>query len=644
MKRTLLTLIGLILLATSHLVMAVQPVESFSRLPKYKSPKLSPDGVKVAVVVNVQQEGGGMAVLSVLDGEKGSFKYLLKSDNEEVKINWYNWANEKTLLVSARFAGKRYGTDTAETRLFAVDVEEEKPELRLLIKPRGGVRNQHISQFQDKIIDYLPGDDDHVLIALDLDKATQPSVYKLNIYTKKLSRLEKGKRKVRTWMTDQQSNLRLGITLDYKKGDRKILVRKVNDDDWTTLFEYNTMEEPGVYPWGFDLDPDILYFTRYKDDLLALYKIKLSTGEETLVFADPERDVDGGLIYSAKDQSVMGIYHSNTATGRIYWDDSINRFQRGLDHALSDYDNYLVDFSQDLNTYILYSENDVSPGVYYLGDRKTGQLGLLFEQYPDIDPATLSSHDLVSYKARDGMTIEGYLSVPKNAAEGPYPLVLHPHGGPGARDVDGFDYWTSFFNSRGYAVFRPNFRGSDGYGYEFSQSQMKAWGLEMQDDLTDAVDWLVEEGVADPERVCIVGASYGGYAAAMGVVKTPEKFKCAVSFAGVMNLRRLVMDARQYVGYRLVKNQIGDDRSDLKARSPYYNAEKIRVPVLLIHGEKDLVVDVKQSRMMAEELEDLDKTFEYIELVNGDHYLSIQHNRHITFRAMDKFLAEHLKK
>ena len=641
MKRILFGVFALTCLFAPQLLAAVQPVEVFSRLPKFTSPKLAPNGAKVAAVVNMQAQG--LAVLTVLDIKSGQFKHLLKSDNEEIKINWFNWANDKTLLVSARFAGKRYRTDTAETRLFAVEVDDESPELRLLIKPKTGTRDQHYSQFQDRVIDYIPDDDDHVMIALDLDKPTQPSVYKLNIYTKRLSRQEKGKRKVRSWITDQQSKLRLGITLDYKTGHRKILARKVDSEDWYTLFEYNTMEDPGVYPWGFDSDPDLLYFSRYKNDFLALYSIRLSTGEEKLVFEDPERDVDGRLIYSRDGKKVLGITHGNTSTGRIYWDKSLHNLQRGLDAALPDYDNYLVGFSEDLNNYLLYSENDVSPGTYYLGNRKEGGLGLLFEQYPEMDSTKLASHDLVSYKARDGVTIEGYLSLPNVESEGPYPLILHPHGGPGARDVDGFDYWTAFFNSRGYAVFRPNFRGSTGYGYEFAQSQMQSWGLEMQDDLTDAVNWLVSEKIADPDKVCIVGASYGGYAAAMGAAKTPDLYKCAVSFAGVMSLQRLILDSRKYVNYKLVKNQIGEERSDRKARSPYYNAENIKIPLLLIHGEKDLVVDVVHSRMMADELEDLDKNFQYIELENGDHYLSIQRNRHATFKAMDEFLSKHLK-
>jgi dipeptidyl aminopeptidase/acylaminoacyl peptidase len=253
----------------------------------------------------------------------------------------------------------------------------------------------------------------------------------------------------------------------------------------------------------------------------------------------------------------------------------------------------------------------------------------------------LTEHKLVTYKARDGIEIEGYLTLPKNI-EGPVPAILHPHGGPGARDLSGFDYWTSFFTNRGYAVFRPNFRGSTGYGLEFAESQMQSWGLAMQDDLEDAALWLVKEGIAKKDKMCIVGASYGGYAAAMAAVKTPDLFQCAISFAGVTDLRQLVVRSRRYVNTKFVKKQIGSDTDDLKARSPYHNAEKIKIPMLIVHGEDDRIVDVSHSEKLAEELADLKRPVEFIELENGDHYLSIQRNRHQFFAAMDVFLKRHL--
>jgi dipeptidyl aminopeptidase/acylaminoacyl peptidase len=616
------------------------PVESFSQLPSHTRPNLSPSGNKIAYIRNYLSPE--IAVLTTVDLVSGKKQFLVKSDNEDSKISWFRWANEKTLIVSVRFVSRRYRTDTTETRLMAIDIDGEEPVQRQLVKPRSGIYNEgHISQFQDNIVSFLPHDPEHVLIALDLDVANLPGVYKLNVDTGKKSRIERGKLAIRDWMTDRQGNLRLGKALSYKNGDASIRYRVGDDDTWHKMFEFNALEESGITPLGFAKDPNILFYNAYKGDKKALFKINLLTKQSELVFEDENYDVDGSLIYSKKTNDVIGIFHSQSEDGRVYWDDSIGKFQQSLNMALPDSDVYLVDFSQDENTYLLYTENDFTPGMYYLGDRKGKEIIPLLDQYPELLPEVLTEHKFVTYTARDGTELEGYLTLPLNA-DGPVSAIIHPHGGPGARENDGFDYWTSFFANRGYAVFRPNFRGSTGYGYEFAQSQMQGWGLTMQDDLTDAANWLVEQKVAKQDSMCIVGASYGGYAAAMAAVKTPDLFKCAISFAGVTNLKKLVSRSRRYTNSKFVKKQIGDDSDDLEARSPYYHADKIKIPMLFIHGEDDRVVDVEQSQMMVEELKDLDAAVEFIELENGDHYLSIQRNRHKTFKAMDVFLKKHL--
>jgi dipeptidyl aminopeptidase/acylaminoacyl peptidase len=203
-----------------------------------------------------------------------------------------------------------------------------------------------------------------------------------------------------------------------------------------------------------------------------------------------------------------------------------------LANAIPEQSNYLLNTSTDQRKYLMYSQSSNTPGRFYIGDRDKGSLNYLFGEYAKIDPSVLSTSKRVVYKARDGLEIEAFITLPK-AGKAPYPLIVNPHGGPGARDTGGFDSWAQFFASRGYAVIQPNFRGSSGFGLEFSEAQMRAWGLQMQDDLTDAANWMVGEGYVDKDNMCIAGASYGGYAATMATVKTPDLFKCAVSFAGV---------------------------------------------------------------------------------------------------------------
>ncbi|GMM67503.1 S9 family peptidase [Alteromonas sp. MTD1] len=613
--------------------------EAFSALPTYWTPALSPNGDKIAFVQNTTGDNA-IAMLATYDLIEGKKHFLLQSDNERVKIRWYKWVNNERLVVSARYETRRGTTKVHDTRLLSIKYDgSDKGAFNLVnwerIKQRAG-NPRHIPQFHDDVIDWLPNDPDHILIALDAEVLGLPSVYKLNVNTGSVSRIERGKKKIRDWITDRQHNVRVGVSLDFESGERKVFLKE--GDDWRTLFEYNAMTEKGAYPLGFAKDPNILYYRGYKGDYKALFTLNVATNEHTEVFSDEGYDVDGSLIYSPVTNDAIGIRHD----GRHYWDERYVGLQNGINKGLPDYQNTLVSFSDDEQTYLVYSESDVLPGIYLIGNREKGSLDFLFQQYPLIDSASLSEHELIEFEARDGMKIEAYLTLPKG--DGPFPTIIHPHGGPGARDFSGFDYWTAYFTYKGYAVLRPNFRGSRGYGYSFAQSQMKGWGLAMQDDITDAAKYMVEKGHAEQGNMCIVGASYGGYAALMATVKTPDLFQCAVSFAGVSSLKHIVMHSRKFLNNEFVENQIGDDFDDLEARSPYYNVEGIKTPILLVHGEEDRVVRPLHSRYMADELEDYDKTFTYVELESGDHSLSIQRNRHRFFAEMDAFLSKYLKR
>jgi hypothetical protein len=242
------------------------PVESFSQLPSYIRPTLSPSGNKIAYIRNYQSPE--IALLTTVDLITGKKQHIVKSDNEERKIRWFTWVNEKTLLVSIVFAAKRYRTDTTETRLLAIDIDGDEPVQRQVVKTKRGMYDDgHVSQFQDSIVSFLPDDPEHVLIELDLDVANLPSVYKINVNTGRKSRITKGKMSVRSWMADRQGNLRLGEALSYKTGEAAIRVRIGDDDKWHKMFEFNALEEPGIAPLGFAKDPNILYYSAYQNGM-----------------------------------------------------------------------------------------------------------------------------------------------------------------------------------------------------------------------------------------------------------------------------------------------------------------------------------------------------------------------------------------
>ncbi|MCF2919699.1 prolyl oligopeptidase family serine peptidase [Pseudoalteromonas sp. APAL1] len=284
------------------------------------------------------------------------------------------------------------------------------------------------------------------------------------------------------------------------------------------------------------------------------------------------------------------------------------------------------------------------PGTYMLGNRDTNELTVFVSAFPDIDDTVYSGKKKISYKARDGLTIEGYLTLPVGYKKGDkLPTIVFPHGGPMARDYADFDYWTALLAYNGYAVLQPNFRGSSGYGHEFEMAAVQGFGKEMQDDLQDAANWLVGEGIAKKDKICIGGASYGGYAALMAVVKHPETFKCAASFAGVTDLERIVSKARYFTNKEIVRKQFGTDGDKLEKVSPVNFAKQINRPVLLVHGSDDNVVPVYHSREMEDELKDEGKDVTYIELEDGDHYLSHQPYRIKTLKAFLEFFDKNLK-
>jgi dipeptidyl aminopeptidase/acylaminoacyl peptidase len=622
-----------------------QSYQDFSALPAFEYAALSPSGTKIAFVRNDLESE--RSILMTMDLTTMKSQILLGSNNVQVKFNWYHWANDEDLLVSARYEFIEQGVRFYTTRLLTMkwDLADGKP--HQLITWRHTERfgqNNYTPQFQDTVIDWLPDDPKHILMALDFSRPHEPSVFKVEVGKKhpKITRLIKGKRKIREWITNQQGEISLAKSYDYDSGNVEIY-QVIDNTDYKLLFQYNAFTDKAITPLGFGLSPDILYYQKYKGEFKALYTLNLATGEETEILADDAYDVDGSLIYSQATREAIGVRHSNADGGRYYWQNPYAKLQASLDNILKDTQNTLVSFSQDDMQYIAYVQSDTQPGFYLYGDRVKGKITKLFDEYPNIDPKTLTPHKLVTYTARDNTEIEAYLTLPQSG-EAPYPTVIFPHGGPNAREYSGFDYWVSYFTSQGYAVLRPNFRGSSGYGFSFSQAQLKQWGMSMQDDVVDGTQWMIDQGLADKQRMCIVGASYGGYVALAAAIKTPNMYQCAMSFAGVTDLDAIVRRSRNFLNSEGVERQMGEDSQEREARSPVNYADKIQIPILLIHGDEDRTVNVEQSRNMASKLEDLDKAVKYVELPAGDHYLSIQSNRTTLFKEMDAFLKENLSR
>ena len=613
--------------------------EHFGTLPDIGSVRLSPDGTRAAAIANIVTEDFTGKIVLKQNLETGEQRPLVSLPDGEYKINWIRWATDKKLLVSFRTREAILGTPFTSTRLMVVDVDTR--EAKNAINP-GTLRRAHwVPQFQDRVVDLVPEDDDHILLQADLEQHNRPGVYRVNLNSGRTKRVQRGRNHVDRWLTDRQHRVRIGVYQD--ETTMRVYEQDVDGKNSRLLWEYEVLAGEDVIPKGFAADPNILYVNAYHEGRLAIFRVDLSDPALAmqLVYSDERLDVTGRLIYSPKHKDVVGI---RTGIGGNYefWSAEHRSLLRAVNRALPEYSNAIVSLSRDEQRIVFLSESDTEAGTYFYLDRSTMQMSQIATRYKALKPELMAEKTAVRYAARDGVSIQAFVTYPNNVEPQNLPTIILPHGGPISFDSDGFDYWTQFFANRGYAVMQMNFRGSAGFGYDFMAAGFRNWGLEMQDDVTDATQWLIDKGIADPERICIVGGSYGGYAALMGAAKTPALYRCVVSFAGVTDLLGLLTASRRYSNSDVAEIQIGNRRRDLKARSPVTFAEDIDVPVLLIHGDKDVVVQVSQSRRMAKALERADKDVVYIEQPGGDHHLSTNQQRLEALSAMETFLAEHL--
>jgi dipeptidyl aminopeptidase/acylaminoacyl peptidase len=642
MKWILFFLLGLLCTQAAATAVPPLPVEAFASIPDVSNVRLSPDGGHIASAIRMDEGIQRGTVVTIMDTQTGKKFVPIHTDNKKFVIISLNWANSRVLLVEAKYPAVRYGTPTTETRLVKYDLDTQK--ISNVLKPNILKRLQWMPQHQGDIIDILPEEDDAFLLSIDgmSGNVGENSVFQINLGGRQSKVVQSARTKIYGWLTDRQHKVRIGIYRDDTQ--YRIYEQAEPVSDRRELWRFEAFSEEAVWPMGFDEDPNILYVRAYHQGFLAIFKVDLTDPKlaKTLVYAAPERDVEASLIYSPLKKKVIGVSEADDGAF-TYWDKEYIGLQNGLKAALPDANNYILQFSRDERRYLVLSSSNTEPGTYYFGDRDAGELYPIGHKYGQLSPELLSKTRQLNYQTRDELTIDSFLTLPKGAEAKNLPTIIFPHGGPSSYDSLSFDYWAQFFANRGYAVFQMNFRGSAGYGYDFMKAGLKGWGKEMQDDIEDGTRFLIKEGISDPARICIVGASYGGYAALMGAAMTPDLYRCAVSVAGVTDIAYLLSSSRNYLEYKLVKEQLGSDRSALSARSPVNQADKIKVPVLLIHGDKDRVVRVKHSRDMYDELKSLGKPVEYIELENGDHQLSSNEVRLTTFKALELFLAENLK-
>jgi dipeptidyl aminopeptidase/acylaminoacyl peptidase len=451
---------------------------------------------------------------------------------------------------------------------------------------------------------------------------------------------------VRGWHADHLGQVRAasGATLH---GTRMFtLVRTQASGSFDELIRFDPFEQPGFIFAAFGEKPESIYVrTLGAVERSALHAYDLTTRTlGPVIFEHPEVDV-GPVWTSERDGRLIAVGYTTDRSRWHYFDPVMQRDQIEIDRALPHTQNQIVEMDQAERIALVSSSSDVAAPRYSIYDRERDELHPLPELYPDLRPEQMSPMQPIEFAARDGLVIHGYLTRPRDAAAGPLPMILLPHGGPTVRDVWGWDPEVQFLASRGFAVLQVNYRGSSGYGSRHMSLGYKQWGLAMQDDLTDAVKWAIAEGIADPARVGIYGGSYGGYAALMGLAKTPELFRAGASFAGVSDLITLLDDFELYAFSDFNTPTKGDDwkdREQLAATSPARLADRIRAPVLIAQGTQDPIVHEKQAHEMIDALEAAGGDVEYHIYQDEVHGFLDERNAIDFYTKLAAFFERHL--
>ncbi|PCI63374.1 MAG: hypothetical protein COB37_05285 [Kordiimonadales bacterium] len=624
------------------------PVEAFAALPGFGDAKLSPDGSRIAYTI--RQGGKTYLIFQNLDGSNQ--RSIPPAPGAELQR--FDWGSERYLLVQTK-ALKRIHERSDEpipTRVFAYDVlsrKKNKPSnwLGTPVRSRGnGVRQNNQGgrgklgkvPFIEKLIDFLPNDEQYVLMQIDLDLDGNPEVYKAFLKTLQRVRVELGQEGVRNWYTDQTSTVRIGLgTKDGKPHG----ILKDQEGNWQPLSNVGWSSTYAMR--SFTSDTNVVYVSGpTATGTEGLFTLDLATGKILeKKFAHVDIDIDF-VVQHPVTEHLVGVGYTDDYSRIQYFDKTLRKIQRSITKALKGSVSRLVGRAKKREMYLFHVSNDRNPGDYYLYNREEGKLGLLSPTMARLDIGKTAPTELVSIPVRDGSTIPGYMTLPVGKTAENLPTIILPHGDPEIRDSAAWHYQAQFFANRGYLVLKPNYRGSRGYGSAFYSQGESQWGGLMQDDLTDATKWLIAEGMADPKRICIVGSSYGGYAALMGVIKEPGLYKCAISVNGVTDvpgLKEKAVKDKDAFEWALAIALKGKSDEEI---SPFHRVAEISAPVLFLASKDDQRIPVGMQEALHEKLKMLKKPSTYVALEDGGHNVTTKAARQTMLEETEKFLKKHI--
>jgi dipeptidyl aminopeptidase/acylaminoacyl peptidase len=602
------------------------PVEEFFRNPLISQVRIAPDGKHLAWLAPYN----GQLNVWLYDVRTGTGRFL--TDERTRSIQALAWANSSTIAFLRDTAGDE------NYQLYLIDIYADRPARRCT--PGDGVRAG--------IVSTLPLDERRMLISHNGRQRELFDVYALDIATGELSCIAENPGGVTDWLADEEGTIRIAVQTD--GANHTLLYRDRNDEPFRE--QVTTNFRTTLAPLRVIAGERRFYVLSNRGrDTAAVYLFDPDTlREEELVAASDTYDMED-ILYSLASKrpiaaTLVSWKHEYVFLNRSWqarWEHASEQIaaQCGTSVVVQ-----FINWSLDEDYAVLVAYGDVQPPLYYLLHTPTGELRLLGAAMPHLDPSELAHQQPIHYRSRDGLLIRGYLTLPRENIK-PLPLVLFPHGGPWTRDEWGFNPAVQLFANRGYAVLQVNYRGSTGYGRRFWEASFKQWGRAMQDDLTDGVRWLVSNGVVDPERVGIVGGSYGGYAVLAGLAFNPELYCCGVDIVGVSNLITFRKTIPPYWTplNQMLDEMIGSVETEeelLRQVSPVFHADRIRAPLLVFQGANDPRVNKAESDQIVEALRSRGIPVEYYVRDDEGHGFLDEHNRTWMYNIIERFLATHL--
>ncbi|MBW2187640.1 MAG: S9 family peptidase, partial [Deltaproteobacteria bacterium] len=549
------------------------------------------------------------------------------TDSTSRDIAHYFWANNHRIVYLKDHAGDE------NFHLFAVNTDGAN---RKELTPFAGVRVH--------IVDDLEDVEDEMLISMNQDDPRAFDVYRININTGALAMVAKNTGNIEGWLTDNNGQLRVATRTDGV--NQSLLYRETESKPFRSIVTTNFQES--LTPLFFTYDNRFIYLaSNLGRDKTAIYKYDIANNVfMDLIYEHDDVDVTR-LLRSKKRKVITGVTFTTDKRHYHFFDQQRQQFQLDLEAHLAGYEVIISSQSRDETRLIVRTYSDKSLGAYYFYDVTTKVFTKLADVSPWLNEDEMCAQKPISYVSRDGLTIHGYLTLPKGGKLKQIPVVINPHGGPWTRDHWGFNPEVQFLANRGYAVLQMNFRGSTGYGKKFWQAGFKKWGKEMQNDITDGVHWLIDQQISDPQRVGIYGGSYGGYATLAGLAFTPELYACGVDYVGVSNIFTLLETIPPYweSGRQMLYAMIGDpvaDRDLLRQVSPVFHADQIRSPLFVAQGANDPRVKQAESDQIVEALKQSSVDVIYMIKEDEGHGFHNEENRFDFYRQMEIFLGKHL--